>query len=346
MKAPREFSDSALIEEVKRLAGKERHANAELLRFLIEFDARRLYLGEGYPSLFAYCTLALHYAEHAALNRIEVARAAKAWPVLLEHIANGTIHLSGARLIAPHLTKENVDHVLASACHKSRREIEEIVAALRPKPDVTPTVRRLPSVGAPSAPEVSAAEERSAKQSAPVSAASAMAPSGRAARPTQHPPSRPLVEPLTAERYKVQFTISRETRQKLDEAQDLLRHTIPNGDPAAIFDRALTVLLDNLRRRRFAATERPRASRSHDGSARYIPAAVRREVWQRDGGRCAFVGAGRRCGERSFLEFHHVVPFAVGGGGTVRNIELRCRAHNVYEAVMFFGGEEVGEPAE
>ena len=88
------LSDADLIAKLKRLVANEREATTELLRSLMEFDARRLYLGEGYPSLFAYCTQVLHYAEHAALNRIEVARAARRFPALLEHIADGRLHLT------------------------------------------------------------------------------------------------------------------------------------------------------------------------------------------------------------------------------------------------------------
>lgn len=89
-------SDSNLIAELHRLAGCERSATAALIRALIEFDKRRLYLGEGYSSLFAYCTQVLHYAEHAALNRIEVARAARRLPVLLDHIADGRLNITVA----------------------------------------------------------------------------------------------------------------------------------------------------------------------------------------------------------------------------------------------------------
>jgi 5-methylcytosine-specific restriction endonuclease McrA len=64
---------------------------------------------------------------------------------------------------------------------------------------------------------------------------------------------------------------------------------------------------------------------------------VKREVWKRDGGQCAFVGTHGRCTERGFLEFHHIRPFAVGGEATVENVELRCRAHNVHEAEQYFG---------
>ena len=72
--------------------------------------------------------------------------------------------------------------------------------------------------------------------------------------------------------------------------------------------------------------------------SRHIPNAVKRAVWWRDGGQCAFVSAdGRRCGERAFLELHHIQPYALDGPPTAGNITLRCRRHNQYEADMVFG---------
>jgi hypothetical protein len=62
--SPKNLSDAELIAAVKQLAARERGSTVELLRHLMEFDARRLYLGEGLPSLFVYCTKVLHYAEH------------------------------------------------------------------------------------------------------------------------------------------------------------------------------------------------------------------------------------------------------------------------------------------
>ena len=117
-----------------------------------------------------------------------------------------------------------------------------------------------------------------------------------------------------------------------------MRHNLPNGDPAVILDRALTVLLAHLERAKLAATNQPRKGRELMLGSRYVPAAVRRAVWARDGGQCAFVTtSGRRCQERGFLEFHHSAPYAAGGEATVATIELRCRAHNLYEAELDFG---------
>jgi hypothetical protein len=141
--------------------------------------------------------------------------------------------------------------------------------------------------------------------------------------------------------HEIRFTITSATRDKLERARELLRHAVPNGAYAAIFDRALTELLAQLERRRSAATRAPRPARPAREGSRHIPAAVKREVWKRDGGRCGFVGwQGRRCTERGRLEFHHIQPFAAGGPTTAANIALRCTQHNRYEAESFFGDGE------
>ena len=100
------LSDDQLLVEAKRLVGAERRATAALLESLMELDARRLYLREGCSSLFTYCTQVLHLAEGAAYNRIEAARAARKYPLVLEALATGAITLTTARLLAPHLTEQ------------------------------------------------------------------------------------------------------------------------------------------------------------------------------------------------------------------------------------------------
>ncbi|PYQ44032.1 MAG: hypothetical protein DMF77_08180 [Acidobacteria bacterium] len=123
--------------------------------------------------------------------------------------------------------------------------------------------------------------------------------------------ARPVVRPLALERYEIRFTASAEMREKLRVAQDLLGHAIPSGDLAQVFDRALTLLVADLSRKKFVATGQPRRSRGQSDESRNIPADVKRRVGARDQCRCAFVAPnGRRCDERRFLEFHHVVPMA------------------------------------
>src|SRR5439155_14473377 len=265
----------------------------------------------------------LRLSEHAAYGRIEAARAARKFPVILEMLSDGSLNLTTVGLVGRHLTRDNYREVLAAAKGRSRREVEELVARIHPQPDVPSLIRKLP------APKAVAAQDTV------LPAAAATPDLSAVPAPVLPPPPPPpkVVTPLAPDRYKVQFTVSKATCDKLRLAQDLLRHVIPDGDPGAIVDRALTVLLENLTKKKFAATEHPHSSQPPAPGSRHIPADVKRAVWNRDGGRCAFVAeGGRRCTERAFLEYHHVEPYAVGGEATVENISLRCRSHNAEES--------------
>jgi hypothetical protein len=341
------LTDSELLAQVVAFAQRERDATADLIATLAELDVRRLYLGAGYSSLFTYCTHVLHLSEHAAYGRIEAARAARRFPTILGRMAEGALTLSAVCLLAPVLTEENHLELLGAAQHKSKREVEQLVARMRPQPAVPSSVRKLPAsrsgerVDLVAGPTVIEDWNINTHRAEP-----GPRRSGGAMPPPASSPVRPtVVEPLAPERYKVQFDMSREAHDKLRRAQDLLRHTIPTGDPAAIFERALTLLIEDLEKRKLAATSRPRPRPSSSADSRHVPASVRREVWARDEGRCAFVGTNGRCAERGFLELHHVVPFAAGGETTTENIELRCRAHNAYEARLYFGPPMVREEA-
>ena len=116
---------------------------AELLALLGEVDARRLYLGQSCASLFTYCTQALHFSEHAAYHRIEAARAARQWPVILDMVAEGALTLTTVTLLRPHLTAQNHSALLDAARHKSKREVEHQIACLAPRPDERTVVRKL-----------------------------------------------------------------------------------------------------------------------------------------------------------------------------------------------------------
>jgi hypothetical protein len=326
-----QLSNNELLARLERLAQGEREATAFLIVHLAVLDERRLYLGEGYSSMFSYCTQVLHFSEHAAYGRIEAARTGRRFPLLLEMLEDGSVNLTTVCMLTARLTYENHRELLAAARHRSKRQVEELLARLRPQPPVAATVRRLPAasqpLASPTMPDGAVANDELGA-STPL----------EAPLPTP-PPARPaIVEPLAPQRYRIQFTASAETCDKLRLAQDLLRHQIPDGDPAKIFDRALSALLENLARQKLAATDRPRAGRGTAPGSRHIPADVKRAVWIRDGGRCAFVaGNGRRCAAQGFLEFHHVTPHAAGGEPTAANIQLRCRGHNGYEADLFFG---------
>jgi hypothetical protein len=342
------LSDHDLLDRLAALAVKEREASVELVAHLAALDARpSLYAGQGYGSLFAYCTEALRLSEDAACNRITAARTCRRFPAILESLASGAMSLTSVRLLHQHLTAGNCQEVLARASGRSRREIEALVAELAPRPDVPTSVRKLPAAAA--TPLVGVLSVASTTPTEPPKSDTVTGhPEPTAAPP---PVRRPIIENTSPERYRVQLTIGKESHERLRRLQSLLRREIPSGDAGAIVERALALLLDKVESAKIGATKNPRPSppirpgtdRSLPRSTRVrdIPRHVKREVWRRDGGQCAFVGPdGHRCTERAFLEFHHVQAHALGGPATADNISLRCRRHNQYEGELVFGPRE------
>ena len=334
-----ELSDDALLDQAEQLAARARMATAALLTRLSEIEGRGLHLRSGYGSLFTYCRSGLGLAEYSAYNRIEAAHVVRRFPAVLEMLRRGDVHLATVRLLGPHLTDENHAAVLASARGKSRAQVEEIVAGLAPRPDARPFVRKLPPP-----PDFRPPAPFEPMASPPPSTPAAM-PAVPVPPATPAPPHPGSVVPLSPDRHRLQATLDGETVAMLELAQDLLRHALPSGDLGAIVSRALQVLVRELLKEKFAVTARPRGGGTTDRDSRHIPADVKRAVFLRDLGRCAYVGTlGRRCGARSFLEFHHVQPYMAGGAATEENIQLRCRPHNQYEGRLFFAREAPGDP--
>jgi hypothetical protein len=335
-----DLSDHDLLARIVVLAGNERQASVELIAHLAALDARpSLYAAQGFGSLFGYCTHVLRLSEDATSNRIEAARACRRFPVILDLLACGSVSLTAVRLLRPRLTEENHEAVLARAKGMSRRHIDALVAELAPRPDVASTVRKLPAPKGTSAPAVEAPPA-----SAPPAPAAQVAVVNASEPPpiltSPSPPARAVIDNTSPDRYRVQFTIGRDTHDKLRRLQALLRREIPNGDPAAIFERAVTLLLEKVETAKLGKAAKPRPIRpgTDRSRSRHTPNQSKRVAWQLDRGQCGFVApSGQRCTERTFLEFHHVEPYALGGPPTPDNIALRGRRHNQYEAERVFG---------
>jgi hypothetical protein len=414
------LSDEELLTEAGQAAGDERGAMARLVATLVEVDKRRLYRDAGCSSLFSFCTQVLRLSESEAYLRMEAARAARKFPLILERLADASVTLTTVSLLAKHLSEDNHRALLGEVRHRSKRDVEAIVARISPRPDAVSIVRTLPvacaaqtsatakvpadaradgrdaldarSTGVDTVERVATvriAARRMVKQDEPsiCAATGGAAADGDVSRPALRSGPRSDVTQLSSNRYRVQVTIGAETHEKLRRAQDLLRHVVPNGDLEEVFDRAVALLLAELEKTRLGATSRPRLPRlpgedakapsrkagpqdaSASGTAkesrhgerpkagsparpaqpgartgtsrqrrsRHIPAAVKREVVQRDGLRCTFVGSEGRCRETGMLEFHHHDPFAAGGAHTASNVTIACVHHNALEAERFYG---------
>jgi hypothetical protein len=218
------LSDDQLLTETKRLVTYERRATAALLRSLMEVDSRRLYLREGCSSMFTYCTQVLHLGEGAAYNRIEAARAARRFPSVLPALEDGWLTLASVRLLAPHLTQENHDALMAAARHKSKRDVELLVATVAPKPPALTVLRCLPEkpqlAPASTGSRLALSDTTSSASDVGVSGADSSGPraagdespdrAARAATTRRSPPPH-AVTPLSVAHYRLQVTMTPET---------------------------------------------------------------------------------------------------------------------------------------
>ena len=369
--------DDELLRRLAALLASSRCTEADLVAYVGEVDARRLYAREATPSMFVYCTERLHLSEAEACLRIAAARASREHPLVLQMLADGRLHLSAIARLAPHVTPDNRDALLRRATHRTKREIDELVAELAPRPDVPASIRKLPAgrfVARPAAARRTDVddviprrleprpEQVDSDRSEGLDASSAAPTRDADGRPELNqgagcdrelpwvaaPPRRPaVIEPLAPGRYKVQFTASAELRDKLERLKALMRSSVPDGDLAAIIDAAVTEKLERLEARRFARTKSPRKTASASDTSprtRQVPAAVKRAVHERDEGRCRYVDArGHRCTARVQLQFHHRRPWAVGGDHSPGNVSLLCRVHNRLLAEIDYGRKAVGK---
>ena len=348
------LSDDSLLRRLTDLTGQDRELTVELLVHIGEVDARELYLGQACSSMFTYCKERLRMEEGVIYNRIHAARLARVYPIIIDMIAAGEIHLSGVRLLGPKLTAENHRELLSSAKHMSKREVEVLIANRFPAPNAPSMLRKLPAPrrepaaansAAPVAQQVSPLGKTGLEASPLVAAAAPITAAAQVASPspTIAPRSAQLqavkrtpdvIAPTAPERFKVQFTADQELHDKLERLQALMRSSVPDGDLGAVIEAAVTEKLERLEARRLGKTKNPRKSLAETDTAptsRYILAGGRRAVWERDGGRCTYLDAGgRRCNARDRLEFHHHgTPFGRGGDHSPKSVRMMCRARTI-----------------
>jgi hypothetical protein len=310
-----DLSNDALLSSLLASIGNERKYVAQVIAHLMEVEDRRLYLDLAFPSMFEFCTRKLKLTESEAYRRIAAARLVRRFPRLLDPLSTGQLHLSGLLLLRDLFSEENLDDLIAAAAGKTKRQIEELVAKLAPKPPVAGSIRKLPTPSRGSAPN-----------GAPL-------PAGGQTRGRHEPQVVPLADAM----YKVQFTARAALRDKIEDARALMRHRIPSGDLAAVMEHAVDLLIAKLHREKAGKTARPRSTPAPTASAR-VTQATRREVAARDGVQCSFVGPdGERCASRSFLEIDHQHPKALGGTGDASNVRFLCAAHNRHAAEQVFG---------
>jgi len=279
-----------------------------------------------------FCIERMGYSQDAAANRVGVARVVQQYPVALAMLRRGELTMTNIRTVAPVLTKANHRERLAAIVGKTKLEVQELVAAWAPKPDVQ---TRLVDITPPSPPDlllrIQAATASHAEE-VPVA--------------PQRP--APLPKPLSPGRFKVEFTADEEERELLMRARDLLRHSIPDGDIKKIFMKGLRELVERAEARKLGKLKKAKAVANEElplegeattsevtaeevvTTARSATRAMRREISERDGVQCAYCAKdGTRCKATAWLEADHMDGYAKTQETKASRMRWLCRAPEV-----------------
>jgi 5-methylcytosine-specific restriction endonuclease McrA len=296
------LADAELLSGLTRIVGRRNQITAEFLAYLAELDERQLFLHLGYSSLFEYCVEKLGLCESTAGRHIAAARACRNHPAAFGMVASGTLHASALSLMRKHLTSENAVELFELCSRRSARQVEDLLAARFPRPDVRDLIRRLPARATPTLDVGCSAEQSAAAEpcreraptadrvpveaearTVPVEALS-HAPSGESAKGRDDSLSRGpssasgaaapkscRIEPLSKDRFGVHFTADGEFCALLERVRGLAPrrvsrsvsgHRLPSGDLMTLLKRGLEAYERELEKERFAVGRKARRSRS------------------------------------------------------------------------------------
>jgi 5-methylcytosine-specific restriction endonuclease McrA len=258
------LADDVLLTSLKRLTGTANELTAQLLAHLAEVEARGIHRNMACASLYTYCVYELRMSEDEAQRRCRAARLCRQFPLLLEMLADASIHLTGILLLGPHLSDDNQREVLARARYRTKREIEKLVAEIAPRADVPARIEPLHAGARPGAdhatmmaalcgPVIRSLPPGNCRGEAPQGALAELELADESSLPSASSLPEAEASPAPAMHYKVQFTADQEYVALLEEARDLLAHVNPTRDFVEVQRRALELLVAQLRKRKHAA---------------------------------------------------------------------------------------------
>ncbi len=296
---------------------------------LAEFDRRKLFRDLGHANLFMYLHKGLGLSRGAAHYRCAAAWLVQRFPEVLEPIREGRLCFTTVAVLASVVTEENLAAVLPRFFGLSKKEALELAAELKPR-TVVPTRTVVTRVE----PAVSSVVMKAETIRVEVIDPAKVHPGELWAPRTEV--ERTVVEPMTANESRIHMTVSTQLLEKLEAARRGQGHVQPGATKEQVIEAALDLLLEKQASRR-AEVKRPQRN-PRPAKPDHVTAAVKREVWARDGGKCQWpVDGGGVCGSMTRLEIDHVVPRGKGGASTVENTRILCKAHNIEAARQAYG---------
>lgn len=335
------LNDRDLIRETEQLVRTERGVTINILHHLNESWRRKLHLELGYSSLFDYCVRGLKYSSSAAGRRIAAARCIRRFPQVLALLESGELSMCTLAMIESILDENNIQSILPRVQGAPRRDVEKVVCEFRPPVHLRDRIR---PVRVATGPTIDVDQLMFEHDCARIS-------------PWGWEDRKQIKDKLY-----VEFLADEKLVAKFEQAKALICGRNSDMSFADVFD---VIVSEFLQRRSPTARHERREARKAEkevhtptsgsgrdkseqivrtptgGSARqHIPAAVRDEVYVRDGGQCSFVGVNQtRCESRKGLEIDHIVPIAAGGTNDPSNLRLLCPAHNLQEAERVLGNQ-------
>jgi hypothetical protein len=340
------MSNFEVSESIEKVFRRERHLQADFILLLNEISTRRLHVQMGYSSLMVYCVKHFHLTEFSAYKRMQIARASRTFPSLIDAIRTKKLSLTTAAMIAPKLKQERSEEQIQKCSGKSKEEVKKIIAGWEPKPDVKESIRHIHHRGEQAACTTSPFPAPGTNSSASLCNFSAFFSEGE--KSDSESRTKEEVKPLSAERTCLRFSINPKTEEKLKRAQELLG----SNRLEDLFDVALEALLerkDPVRRqarREKKAAVKPKPTEQMpvvtNDSPKTITPKIKDKVLKQASHQCTYVSSdGQRCDEKRWLELEHIIPRGKGGDNSERNLTILCKAHNLYLAELHFGKEKV-----
>lgn len=351
----KDLGDAELETALKVLLERSARTEAHVVMHLAEVDRRRLHSRTGFPSLFRYCLGVLGFSEFEAVFRIAAARLGRRFPLIFELLERRQIHLSALHLLRHHLTDQNHRELLAAACHKSKRQVELLLAYRFPRPDVPTSLRELQRLDplSPGRYHLELTIDEQTKHDL-----------DRACELLSHVSAKPdfalvvkrsvrlLVEQLEKQRFGQRSAPAEERpashreQSPTAQAQAQPSHERTRANESASSNQP--GLASEAESSLNKAGSEPSSNEHAGHSARsHIPNHVRKAVAERDERCCTFVSPdGRRCRSRRLLQIHHDKPWARGGTDTIDNLRLLCAEHNQLLAEHDFGAEHIEQARE
>jgi 5-methylcytosine-specific restriction endonuclease McrA len=357
--SPKSLSNDALLQNTQALVTEERKLTNEILWHLHEIQERRLYAEKGYASLFEYAVQALRYSEAAAGRRIAAMRLLVDVPEIENALQQGEITLSTLSTVQSFIQRKNSNRdgkpvskaekkeLVLSLQGKSKRECEKALFELDPAAALPKERERVASATQTEIRFVADDELMQKLQSIKELDSHVLS----------NPSYLKLFHRIADIALKELDPLSKTKRATSTTPNHTLnasKHSLPTSKIASALkpenvgssntpgtahscDSDISHSSDSSNANH-SQPMTPPAELKKTANPRYVPAAIRREIWKRDQGRCAYKSPeGMRCTSRFALQIDHITPIAWDGKNEPSNLQLLCREHNRLKAVAQIG---------